>query len=135
MSEREDLGYQLLLLARCHADDPGRDLKPKSLILIDQLATYASRRHGALPQAISTLLSLAMHAAMRGETSGVIHHLEIALAFADQPPRPSPKTRPEPHVRPKKPQPRSIKAVAAKPLAETIDPLLTKLRAKHPGKR
>jgi type II secretory pathway predicted ATPase ExeA len=71
VSERDDLRFQLLLLTRLFEDEPGRDLKPRCLILIDQVATYASQQHRGLPQSIAEILAGAMHAAMRADVAGV----------------------------------------------------------------
>jgi hypothetical protein len=131
VSERDDLRFQLLLLAPLFEDEPGRDLKAKSLILIDQVAGYASHLHHGLPQRIAALLALAMHAAMRGDTPTVIQHVELSLAAADDPPAPPPKSPTKPRDVPKNQPHRSRAAGTAKPIADAIDPLLAKLRAKY----
>ena len=56
MIQRDDLRFQLLLLTRLFEDEPARELKPKCLILVDQVATYASHQHGGLPQSIAEIL-------------------------------------------------------------------------------
>ena len=130
MSERADIRDQLLLLTRRHLDNPSRDLKPVCLILIDQVATYANARHGRLPDPIAPHLAAAMHRAIRADVAGVIAAIEEALVLIDA----SPAALPPPHLpRSRTPTaPVPAKGERVKSIAQTIDPLLVKLRAKQP---
>jgi hypothetical protein len=133
MSDLSAVRDQLRLLTRRHIDDPGRDLKPACLVLIDALATHVSRERGELPQTIAALLNGAMVAAMRGDVATVVEQVELAVTEATNP-RPR-KTNTQPHVRaPVRKQVKksgSAQAVIAKPVADTVDRLLAKLRAKQ----
>ena len=130
MIERDDLRFQLLLLTRLFEDEPARELKPKCLILVDQVATYASHLHRGLPQPIAEILASAMHAAMRADVAAVIHNVETALTQIDSPKPlvPSKASRPKAQGSPRKAPAGSTAVVTAKPIKQTTDKLLAALR-------
>ena len=110
----------VLLSRLCEA---GRaDCKTLCLNLIDRTATYASQRQGQLAPDIAALLSAATHAAIREDIAGVIEHLEVALARLTQP---APTKPPVAATR------QSLANLPTKTLAQTVDPLLARLRAKQ----
>lgn len=108
---------ELRVLARIHR--AGADCKGLCLALIDHAASSASNRHGEIPDDVLGYLMRAMHAAGRDDVAGVIEEVEAAVALLGGD------------------GPRSVQAERSKPkpLAQSIDPLLAKLRAKVSTKK
>lgn len=132
----------LTLLARLYGSGAHVDCKPLCLNLIDRTASCASARHGELTPHLAGILSAALYAAMRNDVAAVVEQLEHALTQISTaqttPPLRVPKPRQLPSPRGRATTPAATLPTPSpdpvKPLAQTIDPLLAKLRGKHPQK-
>jgi hypothetical protein len=130
---------ELRALARMYGAGHG-DFKPLSLAVIDRAAACATFLHGEIPADVLGHLTRAMHAAGREDVAGVVEEVEGALALLNNPNAKSErKRRPlaEPPLPGREGRYRSKSAPGArtsKPqlAAETIDPLLARLREKKP---
>lgn len=80
---REQIKAEIETLENFYAPCGFPDLYPRTLILIDQVATHISQSCGQLPESCATQLHVATLAAAKQDITKLVTHLKFALSACD----------------------------------------------------